>query len=541
MTIAARRAAMTAVLLLLLASRRWDQLLWPQVWDEDGPRNIHDFVVNGLASLFYPVNGYLITVPKLISALALSISFSRYPMVSTVFAWAFIAFVGMAVASSPTKLRGRWWCAVAIFLVPTDPEVFGLPLYTFWWSSLLLFLLALWDEQRSSIGWRIAFLLLGGLSSPVILLVVPVLYWRAWAYRAWRAEWIIACVATVIALIQAGFILKGAESRLPPLGSILMNTGPVFLGRFVVGNWVESPIGLALAGLCVACWLALCAWQLRREAAFWICVYLFVGAIGLSVIRIDPAVLHPIRGGARYLFFPFVLISWLLVQGIYAARFTWVRALAAGIGTVAVMNAFPAWSHSHDDLHWTEHAVSCRRFATYEMPVQFVGLRESSWRLPLSGEDCARLLDRDLLLTRSELESRPTFPYATYTLSAPNGTEGAALVGGTMAGSDFTRSRIPGFVVVGSYEASDADVGTVDVRLHRGDSLRYRSGPAGHGQTLTILDHEKEFVRDLPLANDWVTLVFSNSTLPAEFVVRIADEGRAWGEWSAIAVPQASR
>jgi len=153
---------------LLLASRRWLQLVSPQVWDEDGTKIIPGLINHGLTSFLTPVNGYLITVPKIISLISLTISFSHYPLISTILAWLFIASVGLAVAISPTHLKLKIACALLIFLIPSNPEVFGLPLYTFWWSSILLFLLALWDEKNLQLKWRVIFLFLGGLSSPKI-------------------------------------------------------------------------------------------------------------------------------------------------------------------------------------------------------------------------------------------------------------------------------------------------------------------------------------------------------------------------------------
>jgi hypothetical protein len=357
------------------------------------------------------------------------------------------------------------------------------------------------------------------------------------AYRRWPWERIIAAVASAIAIIQAPLILQEGAAHLPPLRSLLANTAPAFLGRFLVGNWVERPAALWLAALGVALGIAVGARALRRESVFWICLYLLVGTVGLSVLRVDPALMHPRFGGPRYFFFPFILTSWLLVQSAYAVRHAWKRALAAGMAFGAVVNAFPAWSRQHDDLQWTRHALSCREFPAYEIPVQYDGHRESAWKLRMSGAACRRLLDRDLLLSKRELESRPTFPYAVFSPAASGAPAGGSLVRTTMAGADFSRSVIPGFKVVGSYHVSDADVGEVEVKLQRGESLRYRSGPTGRGQRIVVVGHEKDFIQELPLANEWVKLVFSNAALPAEFTVRISDEGRDWGEWSAIAIP----
>lgn len=74
------------------------------------------------------------------------------------------------------------------------------------------------------------------------------------------------------------------------------------------------------------------------------------------------------------------------------------------------------------------------------------------------------------------------------------------------------------------------------LKLRRGDHVLYRSGPGKSGQSVSIMGHEQEFIAELPIANDWVALEFSNAKLPAEFDVKIKDEGQGWGEWSAIAI-----
>ena len=44
-------------------------------------------------------------------------------------------------------------------------------------------------------------------------------------------------------------------------------------------------------------------------------------------------------------------------------------------------NALPVWSRSHDDLHWTAHALSCPHFPSYVVPVHTDGHRTTAWSL----------------------------------------------------------------------------------------------------------------------------------------------------------------
>ena len=90
----------------LLLIRAWPRLLNPEIWDEDGTKNIPGFLQNGFADIFEPVNGYLILVPKLITMLAASISISQYPLISTLIAWGVTLAAFYVIASAPLYLSG---------------------------------------------------------------------------------------------------------------------------------------------------------------------------------------------------------------------------------------------------------------------------------------------------------------------------------------------------------------------------------------------------------------------------------------------------
>lgn len=522
---------------ILLASRRWQQLISPQVWIEDGTQVIPGFIHHGWAAFLTPVPDYLITVPKVISALSLAVSFSHYPIISTVLTWLFIIFVALAITLAPTRLQGKFFCAVAVFMVPSDPEVFGLPLYTFWWASLLLLLLALWDETHPSPGWRLAFLLLGGLSSPVILVVLPILYFRAYKFRAVHAERLLAFVATLVAAVQGYFMLRPAAGSIPALASVVRYTIPTFFGKFLLGNLVANPPWLLLAGVMLLGVIAVWVLRERRSLLAWTLLYLLLGSIASAVVRVDPAVLDPRIGGSRYFLFPFALTFWILIQVLYIARSAWLRGFIGVLVITAIANAAPVWSHPHADLRWADHVDSCQLFPSYNIPIENFGNPAAVSYLNLPGSSCADLLQRDFLWSTEEMAGRPIFPYTVVEgVGASIGPRPIRVIRRTMTGTDYQKSELPGLRVIGSFDTSDADIGAVSLQLRRGDQFLYRSGPDGGGQSVRIVERGQEFITQLPIAHDWVALDFSNSALPAEFVVIIKDQGRRWGEWSAVAI-----
>ena len=94
-----------------------------------------------------------------------------------------------------------------------------------------------------------------------------------------------------------------------------------------------------------------------------------------------------------------------------------------------------------------------------------------------------------------------------------------------------------------SSAGGDAAKGEIRLKMERGQSIYYQSGPNAARQSLNVLPDGK-FARSLPgVANwqgdpveQWTVLRFESPALPERFELVIADEGDGWGEWSAIAL-----
>lgn len=529
-------ALLLAIFACALLLRCWPRLASPQVWAEDGTQVLYGFINDGWPAFFQPFNGYWPLIGKLISATALSFSIYYYPLLSTVLTCLFTVSVGLAVALSPTALRGRFFCALAIFLIPTDAEVYGFPLCAFWWAGILLFLLALWNEQHANPVWRTGFLLIGGLSSPVIIAMLPVLYWRAIFYRGARVEQWLALLATLVALLQVAYLAGGAPQQHASLLSSPSHVVPKFFGGFLLGN---AGLGLAWAwsaGLLVIAGLLL--WFLRAapDKARWILPYLLISTIALSVARVDPAVLNTYAAGPRYFFYPFVILFWIFVQLHAAKGGVFPKSLAVLVGAAAVLNMLPVVTRPHIDLEWQAHLRSCRMFPVYSIPVEVSGRQMwPGWQMELRGEDCDRFLRRDRFESISALQQLPVFSYTTQQASWIRSALPVEVVANTMTGNDLPLPVPPGYRFIGSYNAAGVGTEEVRLRMQRGARVLYRSGASKAGQSIQVEGYEHEFIGTVPATDDWVELIFSNTGLPAEFVVRIRDEGAAREQWSAIA------
>jgi hypothetical protein len=114
------------------------------------------------------------------------------------------------------------------------------------------------------------------------------------------------------------------------------------------------------------------------------------------------------------------------------------------------------------------------------------------------------------------------------------------LPGNQWVGSDSYKSVIDGMQVYGSHINSDADRGTISLRIKRGDRIFYRSGPTGGQQFIEVAENGLSPAK-LPVSKDWALIDFNSSILPNRtFVIKLSDNGSGWGEWSAIAVRKSS-
>jgi hypothetical protein len=398
------------VALLLLALRSGQRILHPEIWAEDAD-NLFAWVQYGLASVAHPVNGYLIVVPRLITNLAASLSIYYYPLISSLLAWGVALFVVLAVARSPLHLKGGALLGIACLLVPTGMEVFGLPLLTFWWTSLLLFVAVFWDQDARTAAWaRTICVGLAALSSPVSVVVAPLLVLRAWLLRDRPAEVLVAMVGAAGAAIQlalmwragqgsvAGMALAagggGAGIRLELETAVLVVRK--FLGAWLIGNLQPKAIGTfgwLLLALC-----AVAAWRHRRSPVVWALAYLWGATVMIACLRVDIRTLHQELAGARYFFLPHILLSWFLLHVALQDHDRRLRRALAGCLVLSVINMLPVLRNSHDDLRYQERLEACGRGSgTHMLYAHNDGYGPHAWGRWVASDWCAAALESDRL------------------------------------------------------------------------------------------------------------------------------------------------
>lgn len=392
--------AVSVLTIVALVLRRPSQWSNPYVWVEDGKDVLPHFLKYGWQTLFEPVAGYVLIPNKLINAIAVSASFRWLPEISLGLCALFTVAVILFIAMSPTRLRAPVLCAIAVLAVPTDPEVFTTSAYALWWGSLLAVVPVFWDERRApSLRWRAPLVVVGALSSPFIVFLAPLYLARAIWLRQ-RSEWVMAIVAGVLAAVQAALVLVNTQrgGELHQLPGI-----PALVGKFV-GNYLwwspdaGSPAlayGMGIAVLLIAAFYGLA--QRRRNG---LVITLVAACVLLSIVasagRVPVDALDPFKGGPRYFFYPYIFISWLLIQLMVEARGV-ARLLLIALLLVPIPHTLQNGQRTHERLDWRAEVRRCTNESSAEgIPIHFSGDLSLVWHSPLSADACRQLVKDSL-------------------------------------------------------------------------------------------------------------------------------------------------
>lgn len=114
----------------------------------------------------------------------------------------------------------------------------------------------------------------------------------------------------------------------------------------------------------------------------------------MSAYRVEISILNPINAGPRYFFYPYLLVSWILIQLLFSGQFL-TRIVAGIFLVISLLNAFPHLNRKHDNLNWGEDIINCSQSQTYTFPAHFAGDKNNVWTFTLTGEQCKDLMQKD--------------------------------------------------------------------------------------------------------------------------------------------------
>lgn len=383
-----------AVATLLYVLRRPDELLAPYPWAEEG-LIIQQWQFHGWATIFHPVAGELMPLTAGGIVLAGHLSWGLLPALD--YAMSVVTFVATATMlvvprSRFGSLPVRAAMLLAIIAVPSDAEVYGVMLLSFWWTTL--WPLIMWGWTGPAIRLRPALALLAALNSlagaALIVIYVPLLF-----RRRTRELTITTGLMALGGVAQAIAYLTSPRAATSVrvwdvLRQTFINTSqyclrPLF-GARVLDPTVEAALGLVLMGLLLAGVLAIADRSHRLTALGLLGAWLVLSGLSSAAAPLEA---DPVLAGPRYFFLPFGVLAVLLVFLVARIR-TWKALGLVDILTAALALLMIGYSlirlptvyvrHS-DHLSWRQANVACaqHRGARYDFPVQRDGHAADVW------------------------------------------------------------------------------------------------------------------------------------------------------------------
>jgi hypothetical protein len=363
----------------LLALRKPDALLNPQLWAEDGSVFLVEQEQGGAAAILQPYMGYLHLLPRLTAwSAAQLLDPAWWP------AWyngiAFLVWCGvLARTLSPRlPLPHRPWLALAVIAGPQTGEILGTITNAQWVTALLLVQQTLLRRPETT-AQRAGDLLLvagAGLTGPFAAALLPLFAWKWWRERD-RDALAALLVAGAAAAWQLAHLLPTAGATGAPgdpLQALVIVTRRLLIWPFLgTGAAHGLPHGL-IAGAGIAAGTAFLAWALRPHPRREVRLRL-LGAAGLllaaGVLRTRPDTWpqDDLIFADRYFFLPRLLLVWLVILELDAVpRLTaWGArlALAAFVLLPAPRFILPA----APDFRWREHCAPIRAGTPARIPI----------------------------------------------------------------------------------------------------------------------------------------------------------------------------
>lgn len=311
----------------LLVLRNPYVFLQPQFWNEDMTVFFQQARAAGPSSVFAPFAGYLSFYQRLSAFFAGFFPIEFAPLLYTLATFAGWLWVAMLGLTSSVFVDRRWafTATLALLLVPSHGEIF-LILTNIQWVFGAVLALLLVERSPPCPAWsRIFFAGVAGLTGPFSLLFAPVaLLKNVLVYRSSRKMDWVAVAILLTALLQLALVLTssgrlqqaaGVDPGTLALG-LSLGVFPELFGTFHTfpeDTWLRLAGGIA--GLIGAFWA--CGGHLPGAATRR--VLLLAGALVLAAGLVSCFTIHgggprAFGKGSRYLFVPFVIYAWCLID-----------------------------------------------------------------------------------------------------------------------------------------------------------------------------------------------------------------------------------
>jgi hypothetical protein len=274
---------------------------------------------------------------------------------------------------------------------------------------------------KNNVKWeklRVLMLSIAALSSPIIIISTPIFLLRCFYFKK-KIDNILFIISSFCSTVQLYFVLNNNLSS----GYIDYNEKKVtwifknFFGYFIFNeNSQFYPFLWVLSYMLLAYLFIVLYISKYKFLCFILFYFMFVNII-LSVYRVDISLLNPISGGPRYFFLPFIIIFWILVQGIASFEKFFLKCFTLSLLLMMVFNSITtAWSRDHDDLEWAKNLVSAKYFPDgFHMPIQYDGDESNAYKIFYSP-----YLFSKIYCNKFNFNNQEIFLYDTYNFDVKN-------------------------------------------------------------------------------------------------------------------------
>lgn len=380
--------------------RRPDQILHPYVWVEEF-QILNSYQTHGLLqAILSPYQGYFLWPTSFTVGFAAAVSFLHVPQIdywlST--AWFLATLCLVLIPASRLPLTWRIGMAVLLVLAPMDPEVYGIALYSLWWTTLWPLISLIWSKDY---WWlRIPVLIIGGMSSlPGTALVVP--YAVLFALTRRRRDLVGTAVLGVTFGVQAITYLTSPRSQQIAIHPLKIVIQELRTFSDYALTWLKPTDShfLAFAGTCIlVAILGVVAYSaVRRHSPNTTEIIALV--VGLLVVGVlssvsEPLISDPILAGPRYYFLPYVVLGWVLLMIAVTSELRWARIAATSLIVMSLLTLSQDFSRHDDSVSWSDQLARCRTASEpFPVPVHNNGVRADMWQrvLFITPQTCRRL------------------------------------------------------------------------------------------------------------------------------------------------------
>src|SRR5262249_54446299 len=161
--------------------------------------------------------------------------------------------------------------------------------------------------------------------------------------------------------------------------SILSLSVEKFVGTYV-GTHAALVFILGTIGIAVA------AKARYLDRYFALLSLLWVGVCFITIVRVPLQGMDSFTMGPRYFFYPFIILSWLLIWIAVVSEWH-VRVAVALIFIFSIMHAGTKLSRRHDAIDWRDQVFACAASQAYDLPIHYDG-SSTVWHLKLTGQEC---------------------------------------------------------------------------------------------------------------------------------------------------------